>query len=129
MLDLEGNVWKYRNENPRKYPRIVQGLPPIKAICTGKRHYMYLDKDGNVWRNGYNRHGAMGSKPQEEGQEEGEELYDSIKRPEKFESLPPVIQVSTGKSHTLFLDVDGNVWGCGTETHWQLGTMQKGERY
>ena len=45
---------------------------------------------------------------------------DSITPPTMYERLPPIQSISAGENTSLFLDLEGNVWGEGASDHGQL---------
>ena len=92
-------------------PRKVENLPPIKAAAAGDNFSLFLDFEGNVWGAGKSNNGQLGR------------VYSGgIRTPEKL-ALPIAIQ-AVAASHndfSLFLDINGNVWGCGVSEQGQLG--------
>lgn len=123
FLDTEGNVWNTGNnfeaclglDNDVEIVRVsiqLAGMPPIQAVATGGGgHNLYLDIEGNVWGNGTNHYGQLGLN----------NLNDNIPSPTKIEGLPPIQAVATGENHSLFLDINGNVWATGFNQFGQLG--------
>ena len=116
FLDLEGNVWHTTPKDP--VPEKLQGLPPIQMVTTSTSekknalgHSLLLDYDGVVWGRGDNDVGqlGLGIKPWIRDQ--------SCPLP----NLPPIASVSTSGSHSLLLDVKGNVYAAGSNINGQLG--------
>ena len=131
-LDRKGRVWmKGTNEfgaagistsNYYGTPTLVPNLPPIAQVSTGK-HTLFLTKEGEVWGCGKATRGRLGVN-----------LTDSMQKkrspptfltPFRIENLPPIKAVSTGAAHSLFLDLDGVVWSCGSNQYGQLGQKTK----
>lgn len=42
-------------------------------------------------------------------------------KPQKCDGLDKIVQVSCGTKHTLFLDIFGHAFACGTNKHGRLG--------
>ena len=108
FIDEKGAVWtvgkQYKIEQ-------VTGLPPIQFVSNRSLHSLFLDYNGSVWARGANIKGQLGL-----GYYYGN-MYDSKKVPsnEKFTA------VSTGTSHSLFLNENGQVYVCGANQSGQLG--------
>ena len=81
------------------------------SLAAGPFHFLYLDSDLNVWVYGNNRYGSLGIGVVESGE------YG----PTKLEGIPPMVAVAAGRSHSIFLDESGGVWGCGANYCNQLG--------
>ena len=102
----------------RETPVKLANLPKIKAIAAGYYHTLMLDEDGKVWSCGYNMYGQLGRNTTEEA--------------DKAESVPglvtlavEIVGIAAGNFHSIFLDVDGNVWGCGHNSEGCLGIEKR----
>ena len=88
------------------------GYLNIVAISTGSRHSLFLDENGNVYSCGNKNQSQLG-------------------RTEKDNDIPiqitttigssNIVAISAGGSHSLFLDINGNVYSCGRYDYGQLG--------
>lgn len=124
FLDIEGNVWAcgwnaygqlglvdlHTDHDLTK----IEGLPPIVSLTSKYNHTMAVDESGGVWAFGWNYSYQLGIA--------GCNISNNV--PTKLSNLPLIQAVSTGKSFSLFLDVDGCVWGCGDNQHGQLGCRE-----
>ena len=114
FLDVNGIVWSCgwnaygqlghgdfldRSLGPVQIPN----LPPIEKISVKYNHSLALDEDGCVWGFGWNAHGQLA----------GCTVSVNVNIPAKFESLPKIQAIAAGYNHSLFLDFEGDVWGCG----------------
>ena len=95
-------------------PLQVLGLTDVVAVAAGGRHTVALKSDGTVWAWGSNSHGQLG---------------DGNGGPGAFSTTPVQVAritqqmcaIAAGPNHTIALKADGTVWGCGENTHGQLG--------
>ena len=123
FVDINDNIWYCgKNENsqagfnhslPIIVPQLLENIIPstITHISISNTHSLVLDTEGNVWSCGLNNHGQLAV-----------ENCECKSRPVKITSLPiPIKSVSCSRSHSLFLDVTGNVWSCGNNESGQLG--------
>ena len=94
-------------------PIKISSLPKIRALACGEQHVVFLDSEGNVWSCGWNNDGQLGL---------GNNL--TIFLPERITTITqPVTSVACGLLHSLFLDCDGSVWGCGANHQGQIGML------
>ena len=91
----------------RSTPVKLSNLPKIKAIAAGYYHTLMLDEDGKVWSCGYNMYGQLGRNTTEELKAESVPVLVTL--------AVEIVGIAAGNFHSIFLDVDGNVWGCGVE--------------
>jgi alpha-tubulin suppressor-like RCC1 family protein len=128
FLDRKGNVWSEgRNDhgqlgdNRESYSKAerIETLRNVIAISAGGNHSLFLDRDGQVWACGYSGNGQLGL-----GHWGGDRYS-----PEKIESLRNVIAISAGKYHSLFLDKDGQVWSCGSNSNGESGRLEDQDLY
>lgn len=102
----------------RTVPTLIPKLENIIQISGGVNHTLALDNHGKVYIFGSDNEGQLGL------------LKESSNRPEfgKKLSIPlinsylsNIVQVSAGNGSSLFLDVNGLVYGCGHNETGQLG--------
>ena len=131
-------------------PHRIPNLPVITSIAAGNEHSLMLDVDGAVWGCGSNLFGQLGThdksdvtQPTQIPRIEAREIYagyevsilmatdellwvtgtwwkGTTRDLTKLE-LPFFTQSVSVAGHVLFLDIEGNVWGCGLNTSAQLG--------
>ena len=104
-----------------KTPEIVPNLPSIVKIQAGCLHSLFLDDSDSVWCCGDNFLGQLGI----EGVTEKVKNQEMV--PIKNTSLPQIKDISAGHYYSLFLDIEGNVWGAGDNQNSQLGMENVGK--
>jgi len=120
LIDLDNNIWGFGINSSGQLglgdidetPVPVQ-LPLIKAlqVSVGDTYTVIIDLNNNVWACGWDEHGQLGL---------GLARYTRIKVPTQIPDIKAQ-QVSCGKSHTILIDLDNNVWVCGRNDQGQLG--------
>src|SRR3990167_2472932 len=115
FLDEDGSVWTsgynvygqlgLGNFDNTSTPKKIENIPKMSSISAGHYHTLLLDENGEVWTCGYNEYGQLG-RPTDMQQMCAENAA-KMPSPVKFKS------VSAGNYHSMFLDVEGRVWGCG----------------
>ena len=113
FLDEDGSVWTsgfngYGQLGLGHFeytltPKKIENIPKMSSISAGYYHTLLLDENGEVWTCGYNTYGQLGRSTEREMTEE----VVKMPSPVKFKA------VSAGNFHSMFLDVEGRVWGCG----------------
>lgn len=121
FLDTQGNVWGCgKNDSgqlgvqPSVNTKLhkFNNIPKITSMAAGNYHVLFVDEAGNVWGCGKNTHGQLGTL----------EVYSSDRNARKLEGFPlPIKSVAAGRSHSLYLDVNGNVWVSESGASGQLG--------
>jgi alpha-tubulin suppressor-like RCC1 family protein len=103
--DLEGsqsNTW----------PGIVTVPTRVTACAAGGEHSLCLTDDGSVYSWGSNDAHACGCE---------DSCTESITNPHKIMNLPNMVAIAAGAKHSITVDVDGAVWGFGSNANGQLG--------
>ena len=108
LLDVEGYVWQVQGGVQTK----LENLPKIKSISTGHAHGLLLDVNNQVWGMGENSHGQLGFKGKNDYQQH---------LPTKVEDIPSIGSICASFNHSLLLDVEGRVWGSGSNGDCRLG--------
>jgi alpha-tubulin suppressor-like RCC1 family protein len=86
----------------------------VKAFSSSSSmHSFFLAEDGGIYAMGRNDHGQLGIGSQTT------ENYPVLM--EEIHSRLSVSKISTGRSHSLFLMSNGEVYGCGSNEQGQLG--------
>src|SRR3990167_7449578 len=123
FVDKEGNLWIsdwcYCNSgrNSKISLSKVPNMQRVSAQSMASNHAIFLDQDLNAWSSGlYNDCGQMGLNNFEQSPEF---------IPHQIPNLPKITAVAAGFYHSLFLDEQGEVWGCGSNEHGQLGLEAK----
>lgn len=96
-------------------PTRVEALKGIfcKQVATGLSFTVILTRHGQVYTCGSNSHGQLGH---------GDTLERPIPRKvERFSSLGPVVQISSGVSHTMAVTEDGTLYSFGYGSNFCLG--------
>ena len=83
----------------------------------GMYHSLFLASDKIVWVCGSNHVAQIGL-----GGEESAEAGPTTNLLQPLNCLPPIVSVAAGAFHSLFLDELGQVWCCGDNKEFQLGT-------
>src|SRR3990167_602937 len=127
FLDDTNNVWGCgSNHSSRESDECTSNFSKLKnlenicSVDSGYYHTLFLDLDGNVYSCGNekkeNQTVELGRK-----KSEGDET-----EPIRISHLPRIASIAASfYTHSLFLDEDNNVWGCGTNNSGQLGLKEK----
>lgn len=120
-VDSNGDVWQWRFDLDQvSVARKIPSLHKIIKIVSGESHFLALDSNGDVWSMGDDTYGQCG--------------IDSLARsasppfmelkypnPQKVNLLPDkVLEIACGRSHSLALLANGEVWGWGRNHKYQL---------
>ena len=110
LIDEENAVWEMKEVIRGEYSFEKVDCPRMVQVSRGSEFLLLLDTEGQVWGSGSNFYGQLsGGDP--------ETLYGC----NKVYGFPQAIKkISAGDNHTLALDIDGQVWGCGSDTSGQL---------
>jgi alpha-tubulin suppressor-like RCC1 family protein len=125
LLNSEGQVFSFGSgikgrlghgdQDIRFIPTKIESLErtgKIVSLAAGGSHSLVLNEEGQVFSFGGNDRGQLG-------------LGDTINRllPEllSITGLRRVVAISAGHIHSLFLDIQGQVFGCGCHKSGQLG--------
>lgn len=101
-------------------PVLVEGAlagNPVRRICTGSRHCIVVTVSGRVYGFGDNHKGQLGIDPSDTS-----EGISPVAVRMRIDS--PVSSIGCGEWHSLFLTQSGSLYGCGSNSHGQLG-MQR----
>lgn len=136
IIDLDNNVWAFGRNNDgqlglddqlsRFVPTQVlssdgQNLK-AKSVSCGESYTMIIDMNDNVWAFGYNNNGQLG-------------LGNQMIHFSPTQVLPITGQnlkakaISCGKSHTILIDLNNNVWAFGGNDMGQLGLGDTQDRH
>jgi alpha-tubulin suppressor-like RCC1 family protein len=100
--------------------RTEQALTSVsvtEAVAAGAYHSLALRKNGTVWAWGQNVSGQLGT---------GSTSTTPLSQPTQATALPAVKAIAAGISHSLALDLDGQVWAWGQNTSGQVGMGSTG---
>lgn len=109
LIDSNGCLWRNGASIP-DFERINHPNSFVDA-CGGFDHYLFLDKDGNVWGYGSNRFGQLGL-PLDVG---------GTQTMTKVENIPRMKFISAGRYSSIMIDEFGNTWGCGKNLNGKFG--------
>jgi hypothetical protein len=132
-LDRQGKVWGWGfndcgqlGGNPAELvhtggyqiaPAQIKGLPPIDAIAAGRRHALFLGRDGSVWATGDNEFAQLamlGGFPSNAStcvsstERGGVSGYSA--EPLQIKGIPRAIAIAADEGHSAAIDTDGHVW-------------------
>lgn len=119
LIDLENNVWKFGSEYLLFGPianRPTQ-IPNIKAkfISCGDKYTMFIDMENIVLASGDNYFGQLGL-----GDSQNRHVPTQILNPNETGTFTAQF-IACGKSHTILIDMENNVWAVGDNYFGQLG--------
>jgi len=133
FIDPEGKVWTFGDnkygqlghefEKERFIPTPVgvircsaAKIPTrAKAIATGLNHTVVLDENNDVWTFGENHLGQLGNKCIN---------YSRQVTPVRIPNLKAKA-ISAGWFHTLIIDLEGMIWGFGTNASREIGLAHR----
>ncbi|SEU37223.1 Alpha-tubulin suppressor [Myxococcus fulvus] len=83
-----------------------------RAVAAGAYHSLFLQKNGEVFAWGQNSVGQLGT---------GSTNTTPVASPTKPVGLPPIKAIAAGQTHSLALDMEGDVWAWGKNDFGQVG--------
>ena len=105
--------------NRTTFTVITTNTNDIKSVCCGENHTLILKNDGTLWGTGYNGNGQLGL-----GDGNNRTTFTQITA-----NADDIKSVYCGWNHTLILENDGTLWGCGDNQYGQLGLGDNTDRY
>ncbi|MDB5106241.1 MAG: repeat-containing protein [Fibrobacteres bacterium] len=125
----DGTVWSWGASGNGELGRVPGGIPQetagpipglanVKRFSAGASHVLSLLGDGTVKAWGLNTYGQVGDGTS----------GNSISVPAAVSGLSGVMAVAAGGAHSLALRSDGRVWAWGSNSSYQLGITQVGQR-
>ena len=122
ILKNDGTLWStgYNEDgrlglgdttNRNTFTQVTTNADNIKSICCGGGHAFILKNDGSLWGTGYNGHGGLG-------------LRDNNNRTtftQATTNVDDIKSVYCGRHHNFILKNDGTLWGCGRNDYGELG--------
>ena len=117
----------FHDAGPLRRLEALRGMRVTHAVAGGA-HSLCLTECGSVWSWGACRHGQLGLGDVAFATAAGWET--GVPWPCLVESLQdidePVVTLSAGGHHTLFVTAGGQLWGCGRGEHGALGVGVRG---
>ena len=91
---------------------VMQGVS-ISSFANVGNHTLFIKSDGSLWGMGSNSHGQLGT---------GDFIdRNTTQELVSADSSNPIIEITHGYNHTLFLRKDGSLWAMGMNNFGQLG--------
>ena len=97
--------------NRTTFTQITTNVDNIKSVYCGNYHTLILENDGTLWGCGNNQYGELG-------------LGDTTNRntfTQVTTNTDDIKEIYCGAGHTLILENDGTLWGCGYNVDGELG--------
>lgn len=121
LIDIDGNCWSFGmnktgqlgigDKIDRNVPTKIGGLPWIRSASGAYGHSILIDVDDNIWSFGSNIYFELGF---------DENLKES-NIPIQIQGLPKIKSAYCGEMHVIFIDLNGNIWGFGSNIYGELG--------
>ena len=131
-LDTTGKLWAWGNgqgymmgngidRQHNHFPIQVEPGRTFRSINASGNHATWsnvaIDDDGILWGWGFNQRGQLGNG------EHGDAAR--VRNPAQIMPSVRFSMVAAGAQHKLAMDEDGNIWGFGTNTNFEIGTGDK----
>ena len=97
--------------NRTTFTQVTTNADDIKSIYCGWNHTFILKNDGTLWGCGRNDYGQLGL-----GDSTNKTTFTQITT-----NADDIKEIYCGSGHTLILENDGTLWGCGQNDSGQLG--------
>ena len=97
--------------NRNTFTEITNNTNDIKSVYCGSNHTFILKNNGTLWGTGHNGYGQLGLKDTD-----NRTTFTQV-----IINADDVKLVDCGSEHTLILENDGTLWGCGANGYGQLG--------
>ena len=114
--NLVGQLGRVCENRDAAWKKVKKLRRPIHFMDCGNFHSVVIDDKQVCYTFGSNLSGQLGVST--------ETFPGAGVPPQKLKSLPPIVEVSAGWHHSLFLAEDGSVWGCGKN---RFGTLGMGD--
>ena len=86
----------------------------IKQIACGEAHSHLLSQDGYVYSMGSNQYGVLGLG-------KGEDVLHAVTQPQLIPNLQCIVDIASGRAHTLALDVHREIFAWGRSESGAIG--------
>jgi alpha-tubulin suppressor-like RCC1 family protein len=83
----------------------------VSSVSCGNEHTVATNRQGQAFAWGLNSKGMLGIG----------KSASQVTKPQLIDKLDKIVQVSCGTKHTLFLDIYGHAFACGSNKHGRLG--------
>lgn len=108
------------DKNCRNIPTMIESDIKFIEICAGKSHSLALSESGHVFSWGLNCYGLLGI---------GFKPKTYITSPTLIPKLKDIVSIVVGSYHSLVLDINGDVYGFGSNNYYQLKIDDKNDQY
>ena len=109
--NAEGQLGLGDTTNRKTFTEITTNADDVKSVYYNGYHTLILKNDGTLWGCGYNYDGELGL-----GDTTNRTTFTQITT-----NADNIKSVYCGGYHTLILENDGTLWGCGLNAYGQLG--------
>ena len=114
MLKVDGSVWYYGIEETESNDEPIKAEFPngteIIQVAAGKKHYLALDKNGDVWSWGQNNYYQLGNTNE-----------NSIIIPNKIEALKNIKRIACGDYNSFAIGSFGEIYAFGLNENGECG--------
>ena len=97
-----------------EFPKMCSYNILIKQVACGESHTHLLSQDGYVYSMGSNQFGVLGLSA-------GDDVLKAVTQPQLIPNLQCVIQIASGRAHTVALDVRREVYAWGRSDNGAIG--------
>ena len=118
-IDHEGFIWSFGendhgqlgtgNTTDFNAPQKILNIPPVLSVDCGFSHTLMITNDSNLWSWGRNTDGRLCH---------GDKEDRSIPQQTSFSNIS---KISAGYNHSLFQNIEGEIFACGSNEEGQCG--------
>ena len=118
-VDHEGFIWSFGENNFGQLgtgnkinfnsPQKILNIPPVHSVACGASHTLMITNDDNLWSWGRNGDGRLCH---------GDKIARSKPQQTSFTNISTI---SAGYDHSLFQNVEGEIFSCGSNEEGQCG--------
>ena len=123
-VDEDGFMWTFGISTNKKIgqlgtgnttnfnvPQKIQNVPPVVSVACGRDHILIITSDDNLWSCGNNEYGQLCLGNQR----------DRFIGQFRQTSFSNISKISLGGNHSLFQNIEGEIYACGCNKSGELG--------